>query len=776
MPVRSEALPTYRFGKFELDSRSAELRRNGARLKIQEQPLQVLLKLLEHPGEIVSREELRASVWPADTFVDFETGLNTVIKRLRETLGDSAETPIFIETIPRRGYRFAAPVQARPRGSSPNLVPQEMASTPHLRYKVWIISGAGVLLAGLLVAFFWANRRPQPLLVSQGIIVVADFTNSTGDPVFDDTLKEAVTIGLQQSPRVRILSEQTIRETLKLMGRLSGEPLKNDVAREVCQRTGGAALLTGSISSLGSEYVIGLRVMNCDNGEMLALQQAQAAKKEDVLKTLGTMATRLRSTLGESLPSVERFDTPIEQATTPSLDAFKAYTLGMKALDAKSTIAAIPFFNRAVELDPNFALAYSMLGSVYGDLLLEPGLAAENIRKAYALRDRVSEREKLDITAAYHVNVTGDLENAIQAGELWSQTYPQDSAAHNRLGLMFEYSGQYDKAAAETLAAIRLFADSAINYANLMEDYTALNRLDQAKIAYRQALDRKLDNVFLHDDLYSIAFLEGDSQEMNRQVAWVIGKPGEEDILLSAASDTEAFHGHLERSRVLSQRAVDSAERAGLKGTAALWNLNLALREAEFGNIERARQATRTGLTIASTRNVQTIAALALARAGDLEQAEKMAAELEKQHPSNTAITRYWLPTLRAYVAIGQNDGARALQFLEAATPYDLAFPPPQFEEGGLLYPAYVRGQAYLLLHNGKEAAREFQKLVDCRGIVINSPLGALAYLGLARAFALKGDSVKARDAYQHLFGLWKDADSDIPLLLQAKMEYAKLS
>ena len=768
MPVRSEALPIYRFGKFELDPRSAELRKNGARLKIQEQPLQVLLKLLEHPGEVVSREELRASVWPADTFVDFETGLNTVIKRLRETLGDSAETPIFIETIPRRGYRFVATVETHPRGLAPGLVPDKVPPRSRPRHKVWLVSLAVALLAGLLAAFFWEHRRPQPLLASQGIMVVADFTNSTGDPVFDDTLKQAVTIGLQQSPHVRILPEQRIKETLALMGRPAGEPLKQDLAREVCQRSGGAALLTGSISSLGSEYVIGLKVLNCENGEMLALEQAQAPKKEDVLKTLGTMATRLRSTLGESLRSVERFDAPIEQATTPSLDAFKAYTLGMRALYAKSPVAAIPFFNRATELDPNFALAYSLLGTVYGDVLLESELAAENARKAYELRDRVSERERFK-------NVTGDLEKAIQTYESWSQTYPEDAGVHNLIGVLYGYSGQYDKAATEILEAIRLFSDAAINYSNLMEDYTALNRLDQAKSVYRQALDRQLEGVFLHDDRYAIAFLEGDSEEMKRQVAWAAGKPGEEDILLSADSDTEAFYGHLERSRRLSQRAVDSSKRAGLKETAALWKLNLALREAEFGNSERARQAARTGLSIASTRNARTIAALALARAGDLEQAEKMAADLEKQNPSNTAITRYWLPTIRAYVAIGQNDGARALQFLEVATPYDLAFPPPQFGEGGLLYPAYVRGQAYLLLHSGKEAAREFQKLIDHRGIVINSPLGTLAYLGLARAFALEGDSMKARDAYQHLFGLWKDSDSDILLLQQAKMEYAKL-
>lgn len=778
MSVHPEVLPVYRFGPFELDPRSAELRRNGVKLKIQEQPYQVLLQLLEHPGEIVSREELRASIWPADTFVDFETGLNTVIKRLRETLGDSAGTPTFIETIPRRGYRFVASVATQPRGSPPTRIPERVtsrAARARSRYLLWAASAVAIVLLSLLVTNYLAKRRSHLPLTEEDAIVVGDFANSTGDPVFDDTLKQAVSIGLQQSPRVRVLSDQRIKETLGLMERAPDESLNEATAREICQRTGSSALLAGSISSLGSQYVLGLKAVNCGNGDVLALEQAQAARKEDVLRALDPMVTNLRSKMGESLASVQKFDRPLEQATTSSLEALKAYSLGVKAVVARSPMAGIPFVNRAIELDPNFPLAYALLGNTYGSLLGESGLASENMRKAYALRDRVSERERFHIAADYYAYVTGELEKAIQTDEVWSQTYPRDEAAYNHLATMNEYLGQYDKSAAASLAAIRLRGESALDYSNLMEAYTALNRLKEAKVPYDQAIDRKLDNPFLHDDLYSIAFLEGDTDEMKRQVAWATGKSGAEDILLSADSDSEASYGHLNKARALSQQAVGSAQRAELKETAALWQLNSALREAEFGNSERARRGTRLGLTIASTRDVRILAALTLARVGDAVQAERMAAELETQNPSNTVINSYWLPTIRAYLAIARRNPAQALKMLDAATPYDLAFPPPQFEEGGLLYPAYVRGQTYLLLLRGREAAGEFQKVLDHPGIVINSPIAPLAHLGLARAFSLHGDPSKARAAYQDFFSLWKDAEPDIPILKQAKAEYVKL-
>ncbi len=637
------------------------------------------------------------------------------------------------------------------------------------------LAPAGVALALLGAGGLYWQSRAVAKLTEKDTIVVADFANATGDAMFDDALKQALSVGLQQTPFLNILSDQKINDTLALMGRPTGERLNEAAAREVCQRTQSAAVLAGSISTLGSEYVVGLKAANCGTGDTLAQAQIQAAKKEDVLKALDQATTKLRTSLGESLSTVERYDTPIAEATTSSLEALKAYSLGMKALREKGAGEAIPFLKRAVELDPNFALAYVALGVSYGPNLGEPGLAAENIRKAYQLRERVSEREKFHITGAYYANVTGELEKAIQDNELWARTYPRDQSALTNLGYNYQLLGQYERSAMAEREAIRANSDDASDYGNLMISYIALDRLDEAKVTYRQALDRKLDDPYLHDAMYAVAFLEGDAEEMKRQVAWAAGKVGAEDLLLSAQSDTEALHGRLEKARELSRQAVESARRGDQKETAAQWQLNSALREAEFGNSEQARQQVKAALAITSSRDAKVLAALTLARVGDMARAQVMSEELAKEFPANTLLHNYWLPTIRGYTEIRRGNPAQALKNLEAAVPYDLAFPQPQFEEGGLLYPVYVRGQAYLLLHQGKEAALEFQKLLEHRGVVINSPLVALAHYHIARALAMSGDSAGSHKAYQDFFALWKDADPDIPILKEAKAEYAKL-
>jgi serine/threonine protein kinase len=643
------------------------------------------------------------------------------------------------------------------------------------RSKIGRYVATAVLCAALIATgFYYRSHQSQPLS-DRDTIVLADFANSTGDSVFDDTLKQALSISLQQSPFLNVLSDQRMKEALSLMGRPPGERLNEETARELCQRTASGAVLSGSISSLGAEYVIGLKAVNCRSGDQLAQEQVQAARKEEVLKALDQAATRLRAKLGESRTTVQQFDTPIFEATTPSLEALKAFSLGEKALLEQSAAAAVPFYQRAIELDPNFAIAYSQLGTVYGALLVEPGLAAANIRKAYQLRDRVSERERFSIESNYYDSVTGEVEKGIQIDELRAQTYPRDGSAHNSLAYRYEQLGQYEKAAAEASEAIRVFPGAAVNYSNLMESYTALNRLDEATATYREAIARKLENPFLHDDMYALAFLRGDNEDMKRQVAWAIGKRGAEDLLLSRQSDTQAYYGRLQRARELSRRAVESAVQGDLKETAALWQLNSALREAEFESLDQARRQVSAGLAIASTRDVQTLAALTLACAGDIARAQAITKELEKQNPLNTIINHYWLPTIGAYNEIHRGNPAQAIKLLEAATPYDLAFPQPQFEEGGLLYPVYVRGKAYLHLHRGQEAANEFSKMLGHPGILINSPLRSLAQLQLARALFMSGDTSGARKAYQDFFALWKDADPDIPVLRQAKAEYAKL-
>ena len=646
----------------------------------------------------------------------------------------------------------------------------ETSSGVGKRRKVVVSAAAALVTLAAAGGYLYFHRTPK--LTDKDTIVLADFANTTGDSVFDDTLKQALSISLQQSPFLSLLSEQKIKDTLGLMGRSPNDRLTAPVAREICQRTGSTAVLEGSISGLGSEYVIGLNAVNCQTGETLTREQVQAARKEDVLNALGSASTEVRKKLGESLSTVQKFDTPLAAATTTSLEALKAYSLARKSFH---TADAIPYFRRAVELDPNFALAYASLGQMFTADLAESGLAAENIRKAYELRDHVSESERMNISAVYYLAVTGELEKSEQILKSWANAYPRNSESHNTLGYAYAYEGRYEEELKEELEALRLAPDEASVYTNLIDGYTALNRLDEAKKISQQALDRKLEGQFLRDDIYNIAFLEGDTEEMKRQVDAVSGKPGVEDLLFSTESDTEAFYGRLERARGFSRQAVRSALRADLKETAAIWQLNSALREAEFGNAEQARQQVNAGLALASTRDVQTLAALTLACTGDLARATTIADELQKQFPVNTLLNRYWLPVVRAYLEIRGGRPVQALKFLEDAAPYDLAFPQPQFSQGGLLYPAYARGQAYLALHQGKEAAAEFQKFLDHRTIVANSPLASLARASLARAYALQGDAAKARAAYQDFFALWKDADASIPILVAAKSEYAKL-
>ena len=647
------------------------------------------------------------------------------------------------------------------------------ATAKSIRFR-WVVTCATVLVIGLAVGGWLFFTRKAHALTDKDTIVLADFTNATGDAVFDDTLKQGLAVELAQSPFLNILSDQRVRDTLKLMGRRSDERLTPDMARDVCQRTGSAAVFASSIASLGSQYVLGLSAVNCRTGDLLAQEQVQAARKEDVLKALSRAATRLRGKVGESLGSIQKYDVPLDEATTPSLEALKSYCLGRKAEQEKGAPAAIPFYGHAIELDSNFAMAFIGLGVSYLNLG-ESGLGSENIQRAYQLRDRVSEREKFHISAYYYTNVTGDLETANQTYELWAQAYSRDYVPLANLGNNYAYLGQYEKAVAETLEALRLNPDNSVAYGNLMQFYAFLNRFDEAKATFQQAMAHNVEDPYLNVLAYGVAFLRGDAAEMERQVAWTTGKPGTEDILLSFQSDTEAFSGRLGKARDLSRRAVESAEAANEKEAAAGWRMNAALREAEFGNATQARNDTTSALTLASTRDVQILAALARARSGDSAQTLKVADKFKEQNPLDTVMNGYWLPAIRAAVEINRSDPTKAIEVLQAADPYELGIPVPDPEFGGFLYPAFVRGQAYLLLHKGSEAALEFQKFLDHRGLIANCPLGALARLGLARAYAMQGDTVKAKAAYQDFLTLWKDADPDIPILKEAKAEYAKL-
>ena len=648
------------------------------------------------------------------------------------------------------------------------------AQVPVAGRKLWkvLVPAALILVAAAIGGtFYFRSRQSMTRLTDKDTIVLSDFDNKTGDSVFDDTLKQGLSVQLEQSPFLDLLSERKVNEALKLMGRPAGDRLTPEVTHEVCLRTGSKAMLAGSIAGLGSQYVIGLKAVSCNTGDVLAEAQEQAAGKEAVLKALDAAAVSLRGKLGESLSSVQKYATPVEEATTPSLEALKAYSLGVKTEYAKGLTAGLPFYKRAVEIDPNFAMAYSGMSNVYW-ALNEVGQGAENIRKAYELREKVSERERFAIEADYFVFATGELEKAAQTLELWQQTYPRDYFPYRRLGNISATLGNWEKALEVFREALRLEPNMVANYLNLAQTYVILNRLDEAEAVYKQAEERKLEDELMLQNRYQLAFLKGNAAQMAQLVSAAMGKPGFEDLLLAAQADTEGWYGKLKNAHELTRRAMDSAQHNDAKETAATYQAAAALREVEVGNREQARAEANAALKLAPNRDVRAIAALALARAGDTAEAEKLAAELDKTFPLHTRVQRYWLPTIRAAVALQRKDPNRAIELLKVASTVELSYPT---NLAILLCPAYLRGEAYLMLHDGNAAAAEFQKFIDHRGLVADFPWGALARVGLARAYAMQGDTAKARTAYQDFLTLWKDADTDIPILKEAKAEYANL-
>jgi tetratricopeptide (TPR) repeat protein len=664
------------------------------------------------------------------------------------------------------------------------------------RWKVLVPAVLILVAAAIGGTLYFRSRQAMARLTDKDTIVLSDFDNKTGDAVFDDTLKQGLSVQLEQSPFLALVSDRKVNETLKLMGRQAGDRLTPEVTHEVCQRTGSKAMLTGSIAGLGSQYVIGLKAVNCNTGDVLAEAQEQAAGKEAVLKALDAAAVSLRSKLGESLNSVEKYATPVAEATTPSLEALKAYSLGLKTYYAKGDTAALPFFKRAVDLDPNFAMAYSWIAGVYFDLN-EIGRGADYARKAYELREKVSERERFNIEGFCYATATGELEKAAQTFELWQQTYPRDAMAYTELGFASATLGNWEKALEEWREALRLEPNNGLNYYLLSLAYMSFNRLDEAEAVYKQAEERKLEGQFLLQSRYWLAFLKGDAARMAQLVSAAMGKPGSEDLLLAMQADTEGWYGKLKKAHELTGRAMDSAQHNDAKESAAGYQAEAALREAEAGNREQARAEANAALKLAPNRDVRAIAGLALARAGDTAGAEKLAAELDKAFPLDTLVQRYWLPTIRAGVALERKDPNRAIELLKAASTIELSSITAALTI--FLCPAYLRGEAYLMMHDGNAAAAEFQKFIDHRGVVMNFPWGALARLGLARAYAMqaglpvaavydcrKEDGArrapqqpeglaKTRAAYQDFLTLWKDADPDIPFLKEAKAECAKL-
>ena len=625
-----------------------------------------------------------------------------------------------------------------------------------------------ITLVALAVAasFFYFFSRKTAALTEKDTVVLADFINTTGDAVFDGTLKQALAVQLGQSPFFNILSDQQVRDALRFMGRSRDDRVTKDVAREICERQGIKAMLAGSISSLGSHYVITLEALNGHTGEAIAREQAEAESKEQVLKKLGDAATKLREKLGESLSSVQKFDAPVEQATTASLEALRAFSLGDEQRAKGNNSEAIPFYKRATELDPNFALAYARTAVMYFNLR-QPESAAEFTEKAFALRERVSEHERLYIESRYYTDVVGDFDKTLEILEIWKRTFPRDNSPWNNSALRANQLGQYEKAVEEARESVRLDPNFPNGYINLSAGFLGLNRFDEAKDVIDQAMSRRLDTTTYHTNLFAIAFVRGDSAGMQQQVEWGVGKPGE-SLMLNAQAQAAISSGQLRKAREFSGRAVELAQRRDSKELAASHASSNLYAESASGNCQQTKESIQRALSFARSRVSLKNAALALAICGRASDAQLLADELTRRFPKDTFVNVTWLPTIQGAIETNRNNAAQAIQLLQAASR----------DEMGIvagLWPAYVRGLAFLQQRSGLDAMAEFQKILDHRGVVAVSPLYPLAHIGLARAAVLTGDNAKARKAYQDFFALWKDADQDVPILIDARKEYETL-
>jgi eukaryotic-like serine/threonine-protein kinase len=793
----------FQFGEsFQVDVLRRTLLREKEVVTLNRRAFDLLLYLVQNPGKILTREELLKNVWP-DTFVD-ESSLVQSISALRRALEEKPGDNNYIVTLPGRGYQFVSPVtsirpqsvtvvsdEAEPLSSAANPIllqqqtirtsvitteEKQQLSLPASRNRaamkpVTVLAAAAVLVGIFGGAWYWKSHQSRKL-GEQSTIVIADFANSTGDPVFDGTLRQGLSSQLEQSPFLNLLSDQRIAQTLSLMTRTKETVLTRALAQEVCQRTESAAVLNGAIAQVGTRYLLTLDAINCVNGERLASTQAQASDKNRVLDALGKVASEIRGKLGESLASVQKYDIPPENVTTSSLEALQAYSLGCQTWFVRNDgPSALPLFQRAISLDPSFAMAYARLGTLYFNG--EPARAIENLQKAYDLRERVSERERLYISAHHADIVDGDLEAARKIYELWAQLYPRDTIPLWNLTVVYEFLGDYERVAEVSRKASLLTPGDGNVLVIEVNNALERGRFDEAKAAAREAQARHLDFPQIHRYLFAVDFLLHDTATMEQEEAGLMGKVGWEQSILYFQSDTAAYGGHLTQARELTRRAAGSAERIDRRETSAEYVADAAVREAVVGNLSAAKQQANAALVLAKDTDVEAMSAVALGLAGAANQSTQLATELNKNFPKGTTVQRYLLPTIRAATVL-RHDPAKAIEVLTSSGPYELG-------QGSMvvsfnLYGVYLRGEAYLATRQGSAAAVEFQKIVDHPGLVINEPIGALAHLGLGRSYVLTGDTGKAKAAYQDFFALWKDADSDIPILKEAKAEYAKLN
>ena len=769
----------YRFGPYELRTRTRELYKFDVKLKLRSQAFHVLNVLVERRGDVVTREELRQLLWPEETFVDFEHGLNGTISELRGVLNDTATDPKFIETLPKLGYRLIVSVSEAPSPSNANSLPAAISETSKVLskpivgqgWRIALLLAALVLPAGLSWRYLSHPSRALALKETD-TIVLADFQNTTGEQVFDEALKQGLTVAFEQSPYFHVLPDRKAVLILKQMGRSPDERVTGQTAIDLCLRAGSKAMVQGSITSLGASYLIGLTAVRCDNSDAIAHAQAQARRKEDIIRALGTASIRLRGLLGESMASLEEHNAALEQVTTSSLEALKAYGTANSTFSRQGERPAIPLFQRAIDLDPGFAMAYGQLASIYRNLG-ETEQASQNATKAFQFKERLTESERLVIESWYNIFATGDLEKAARLFEMELQNYPATPGVLNDLGSVYANLGRYEKAIPIYRQALNMDPNVEATYYNLAASLLATEQSDEARTVLWEADHHELQTSSLLQARYWEAFHEGNRKEMRELLSQATGMPGARSLLLSEQARTEAYFGRFGQARKLSELAANLMSQDGEKESAAACMAEVAVREVEVGDASRARRTALHSLQLARNQGVVTLASLVMAQIGDFKLAQTLVEELNQKYPSDTLIQKYWLPTIRARMELKQKNWAKGLETLSVAEPFDFAATPALATS--TLYPAYVRGEIYAAAGNEKQAVAEFSKLIAHPGMVLNFPLGALARLRSAQAYAVLGNSAKARESYQEFFELWKEADSGLPILKQAKAEYAKL-
>jgi DNA-binding winged helix-turn-helix (wHTH) protein/tetratricopeptide (TPR) repeat protein len=778
----------YVFDSYQLDGVNCTLARDGRRLPLEPKALQVLLLLVRHAGQLIRKETFFSTIWHG-TVVE-ESSLSRAIALIRRQVGDDSRKPRYIETVPTLGFRFIGKVTQQPGVPAPAVFMGVAAADPpdilvppvsppaaagsrsssaqrSILNRSIVFLGLALCAIGGWVAF---RHRARPPLPPQAI-VLAEFVNKTGDAVFDDTLRQGLSVQLEQSPFLHLVSEQRVRQTLVLMGLTMDARLTDAVSRDVCLRTDSAAVLHGSIVPLEDHYVLGLDAVNCRTGEPIDREQTEVSHKHDVLAALTDMARRLRTRLGESTPSVSRYDVPLSEATTPSLDALKAFSQADRVNNVDGPASALPVLRRATEIDPHFAMAHALAARLYGDLGQEAE-SVESATAAYQNRERATEKERFWIVASYEMQVTGNMTKALETCETWSRIFPDDEASYGlRAGLIFRELGQYENAMTAASRALALNPDLGIGYHLVAVNEMALEHYAEAHRALDDAERRGIHIPVLTLDRYRLAFLEKNDGEKARALS-ASSRPNVQMLLANQEAATWAFSGRLKASRKSAQQAQLFALQAGQLEAVSRFEAAAALREAFYGNAAAAADDVQRALSHSKGRDAQYGAAFALALIGRTHAAEELALNLQTRYPENTSVLQHYLPTLRAAIALSENQPALALQMLSSSGSVDMGMPQSGFTGYyGTLYPILLRGRALQNLGRPAEAAREFEKITGHPGMVVNDPVGSIAYLDLARASRFAGDVKSARAAYSTVLGLWDGADDDVAMIDAARRE-----